>query len=309
MNLKLIKKLASLNKKQLQSVMTRYLKGRGYQNIINTNMYLIAEGDLPICLCAHMDTVFSKPPTTFYYDQEQTVLWSPQGLGADDRAGSYALINLIQKGYKPSIILTDMEERGGIGASDLIKRYPECPFKDCRALIQLDRRGEKDSVYYECDNKDFEELINSYGFETEWGTFTDISIFGPQWGIAAVNLSIGYDNEHREIETLNMTHLHSTIDKVEKMLKDCGKWLSYAYIPAVYKTVNGIDTAGLTYGDDFWWVQDKCICCGKHLNPGEGHLCQATEKPGDDFLVCDECHNAYFDPQYFTDLSQGPQDG
>lgn len=257
-------------------------------------MYVIAEGDLPICLCAHMDTVFPKPPTKFYYDQEQTTLWSPDGMGADDRAGSYAIIELLQRGYRPHIILTDLEEQGGIGASSLVAKFSDCPFSDCKALIQLDRRGVKDAVYYDCDNKDFEELINSYGFETEWGTFTDISIFAPQWGIAAVNLSVGYNNEHQHIETLDMTALHATIDKVEKMLRDGRKWLSYAYIPFVY-TPRSLDTSGL----GSWWAQENCICCGKPLKIDEGHRCNVTERAGDDFLVCDECFASYFDPQYF----------
>ena len=173
-------------------MLVRYLKSKGYKKIISTNMYIIAEGELPVCLIAHIDTVFSKPPVTFYFDKEQNVLWSPDGLGTDDRAGIYAIINLIEAGYRPSLIFTDMEEKGGIGASSLIQKYPDCIFPDCRALIQLDRQGEKDCVFYDCDNDDFVSLIESYGFSEEWGTFTDISIIAPAWKIAAVNLSIGY---------------------------------------------------------------------------------------------------------------------
>lgn len=248
-------------------------------------MYIIAEGDLPICLCAHMDTVFSKPPTTFYYDQKETVLWSPEGLGADDRAGNYVIIELLERGYRPSIILTDLEERGGVGADTLVKKYPDCPFEDCRALIQLDRQGSKDAVYYECDNKDFEKKITSYGFETEIGTFTDISIFGPQWGIAAVNLSVGYYDEHNYIETLNMTELHQTIDKVDNMLKDCKDWQFYTYIPYKY-SADFIIPSG--------WIQENCVCCGKTLKVNEGHLCGAMSKVEEDFLVCDDCYSQFF---------------
>ena len=248
-------------------------------------MFVIAEGDLPICLCAHLDTVFAKPPATFYYDPKETVLWSPEGLGADDRAGNYAIIELLERGFRPSIILTDLEEKGGIGADALIKRFPDCPFVDCRAFIQLDRQGEKDAVYYDCDNKEFEKKITSYGFKTDWGTFTDISIFGPQWKIAAVNLSVGYYNEHTYIETLNMSQLHQTIDKVEKILRDCDNWLTYAYIPYKYPVIPGMKE---------WWAQEKCVCCGKPLKQNEGHLCGATSKAEDDFLCCDKCYSEFF---------------
>lgn len=246
-------------------------------------MYIIAEGDLPICLCAHIDTVFENPPTVFYYDQEKTVLWSPQGLGADDRAGIYAIIELLEKGYRPSIILTDLEEKGGLGAEALVNKYlDDCPFKECKAIIQLDRQGKNDAVYYECDNKDFEKKITSYGFKTQWGTFTDISIIAPAWGIAAVNLSVGYYNEHRKIETLNMRELGSTIKKLERILKECNNWPSYAYIPYVYSS------------DYFLNFKDYCAICNKPISAGMGHYCYRTENPHQDLKICETCYNTYY---------------
>lgn len=265
--------------------MHRYLKSKGYKDIINNNLYLIAEGDLPVCLCAHLDTVFQFPPTTFYFDKDKTVLWSPDGLGADDRAGCFAIIELIERGYRPSIILTDMEEKGGIGASALIDRFPECPFLNCKALIQLDRQGERDAVYYDCDNEAFEELITSYGFISDWGTFTDISIIAPQWGIAAVNLSVGYFDEHMKIETLNMNYLYATIARVEKMLKNCENWDSYGYIPHIYTSQDA--------GFGIFNPLLNCAICGKELPPDGGHYCHATDNPTKDLKMCDACYKLY----------------
>ena len=263
--------------------MMKYLKSKGYKNIVNNNMFIIAEGDLPICLCAHIDTVFTKLPHTFYYDQEKTVLWSPQGLGADDRAGNYAIIELLEKGYKPSIILTDLEERGGIGAETLIKKYPEYPFEECKALIQLDRQGSNDAVYYECDNQDFEKLITSYNFITDWGTFTDISIIAPKWGIAAVNISVGYYDEHTIAETLNMRELHNTISKLEDILKDCIDWPSYAYVPHVYSP------------EEIFAFNNNCVVCNKIIKPEEGYYYDSTGlNDYSGFKICEECYNKYY---------------
>lgn len=242
-------------------------------------MYTLAEGDLPICLCAHMDTVFPKPPETFYYDSSAGVLWSPQGLGADDRAGLFVIIQLLEKGYKPSIILTDMEERGGIGAEALTRRFPECPFEDCRAIIQLDRQGKNDAVYYDCDNEDFEKLITSYGFKTDWGTFTDISIIAPKWMIAAVNLSVGYYDEHTRAETLRMRELYKTITRVEHMLKDCGKWRSYAYVPFDYSKFS---------------FNNRCAFCNQEIPAGSGYPCYSTDNPTMDLKMCDTCYHMYY---------------
>lgn len=290
MNLKLIKKLCSLEKDKLQAMLIQYLKKKGYKDIISSCFYTIAEGDLPICLIAHMDTVFTRLPRTFYYDQEQKVMWSPDGMGADDRAGIYAIINLIERGYRPHIIFTDMEEVGGIGADSLIKRFPECPFEECKALIQLDRKGEDEAVFYQCDNKEFTDLIETYGFYTDLGTFTDISIIAPAWGIAAVNLSIGYEDEHCYTEVLHMDWCHETIDKVEKMLIECGSWLSYSYIPSKTRW---------TWGPSALWSPKTCCYCGKPIKNSDGH-------PFHDMELCDECYNEYKD--YFYESSESPKD-
>ena len=263
--------------------MVKYLKNKGYKNIVSNNMFVIAEGNLPICLCAHMDTVFTKSPTTFYYDNSAQVLWSPQGLGADDRAGNFAIIQLLERGYRPHIILTDLEEKGGVGAETLIKFYPDCPFEDCRAIIQLDRQGKNDAVYYDCDNKDFEKLITSYGFKTQWGTFTDISIIAPQWKIAAVNLSVGYYDEHRPIETLNMKQLFDTIAKVGYILNDCKEWMSYAYIPFDYS--------------QFMFNDTHCAFCNIEIPSGEGHLCYTSYNPHSDLKICNQCYDKYYSYQ------------
>lgn len=278
----------------------KFLKGCGYTNIINGGLYVAAEGDLPICLCAHMDTVYKVAPVDVYYDSEQKVFWSPQGLGADDRAGIYIILSLIEKGYKPSVIFTDLEEVGGIGAKTLVSKYPRCPFRDCRALIQLDRQGSVDAVYYDCANEDFELLITGYGFITDRGTFSDISILAPEWRIAAVNLSVGYYDEHRETEILKLEECIDTLNKVECMLKDCINWPGYTYIQKEYK----YDYP--TEDDDFWkriledednddepvydWLFDtSCYCCGKSITLDESILLQSHDKT-EDFYVCPECY-------------------
>ena len=280
-------------------MLIKYLKNKGYTNIHATNMFIIAEGDLPVCLCAHMDTVFYAPPKQFYFDQEQKVMWSPDGLGTDDRAGIYAIIMLIERGYKPSLIFTDLEEKGGQGAMTLIEQYHECPFADCRALIQLDRQGHKDAVFYECDNQDFTDLVLSYGFDLEWGTFTDISIFGPTWEVAAVNLAVGYENEHTHQEIVHTDWLEETIDKVEKMLLDCTAWASYSYIPAPkIWNPHGFHKYGKivpeSYWDKYWWDSNKCAYCGDNVPTNEGIVIDSPGgAPEDAMLLCDECAKIY----------------
>jgi hypothetical protein len=153
-----------------------------------------------------------------------------QGLGADDRAGVYAILELIKMGLRPSVIFTTGEEAGGVGAFELLHDHRECPI-NTSCLIELDRRGKHDSIFYECGNKDFEEFINGFGFKTNLGAFTDISILAPDWNIAAVNLSIGFKNEHTIYEKLNTKHTDLTIQKVSAIIKSEPEYYDYQENP------------------------------------------------------------------------------
>ena len=158
-------------------------------------------------------------------------MWSPDGLGADDRAGIYAILTLVKRGYRPHIIFTTDEERGCIGASKLVEVIKKCPFKELKYIIELDRRGANDSVFYDCDNKKFEKYVNAFGFKTDYGSYSDISVIAPAWGVAAVNLSVGYLDEHSELERLYCSALENTISKVEEMLKLSKTAKKFKYIP------------------------------------------------------------------------------
>lgn len=212
---RLFERLVSLTQKGLHQAMAQYLKEK-YEKVIVTKDYIVAIGDIPIALVAHMDTVFKNPVADLYYDQRKGVLWSPQGLGADDRAGIFAILKIIQSGLRPAIIFTTDEEKGGLGATALGSR--DCPIPNLKYMIQLDRHGTNDCVFYECFNEDFYDYVESFGFCEAYGSFSDISFLMPQWNICGVNLSVGYEDEHSEVETLHIAPLYDTIAKVQKML-------------------------------------------------------------------------------------------
>lgn len=209
-------RLAQLPQASLLKTMAAYMKNR-YKKVTVTDQYICAHGNIPIALVAHMDTVFAAPPIDIYYDTNKNVLWSPDGLGADDRAGLFAILQILKTGLRPHIILTTDEEKGAIGASALVQSG-KCPFEDLRFVIQLDRRGSDDCVFYDCDNPEFTRYIEDFGFVENWGSFSDISVLCPAWGIAGVNLSVGYYDEHSISETLHAGALFSTIKKVVKIL-------------------------------------------------------------------------------------------
>lgn len=234
-NIKTFRALCKIGEQNILNTMYDFLISKNYNNIEKNPAYLIAEGDIPVALVAHADTVFKGFPKNFFYDQKQTVMWSPSGMGADDRAGIYAILEIIKRTkLRPHVIITTSEECGCIGASKLVGNYPIFPYQ-LKYMIQLDRRGNKDCVFYDCDNQEFQKFVESFGFETAWGTLSDISVLAPTWKIAAANLSVGYFNEHTTSEFLCFQFLHDTIDKVGQMLRytqEHPEMETWQYIPA-----------------------------------------------------------------------------
>ena len=272
---KLMENLVGVTQDSLREVLYKFLK-QYYKKVQYNKEFLIAYGDIPIALVAHMDTVFKFPATELYYDRKKNVMWSPTGMGADDRAGVFAIIQLIKRGYRPHIIFTTDEEIGCVGAAKLADY--KCPFSDLKYIIQLDRRNGNDCVFYDCENPDFEKYIENFGFVTAYGSFTDISELCPEWEIAGVNLSIGYRDEHTTSEVLFVGQMLSTIEKVEKMLseKDIP---SFKYIPSsnyfyeeYYRNKYGLGTSSFYNDCDFNYgdspipkgnITYKCYKCGK----------------------------------------------
>ena len=254
-----------------------------YSNIIETSDYICAVGDIPIALCAHLDTVwedFKGVKKHMYYDKYKECMWCPEGAGFDDKVGIFLVIKIVSSGLKPCIILSCDEEVGGLGASEVAKI--ECPFEGLRYCIELDRMGTNDCVFYSCDNPDFTNYVESFGFKKNWGSFSDISRICPAWGVAGVNLSVGYVEEHTTNERLYVKGMLRTLSRVKQMLT-VKEIPSFEYIQAVISFPKGIVpkySPRLDYGppeyddddDDYWWGYYnygyrknlvKCSCCGK----------------------------------------------
>lgn len=269
-DIQLLKKILKLNNRALHynlvSILPKYYSR---EKIISTPKYIMVEGDIPICLVAHLDTVFQdiKGHKLIFHDTEYNVMWSPAGLGADDRAGVYAILKVLQAGYRPYIIFTQDEEKGCLGAQALVHRFPESPWKKLKYILELDRQGQEDCVFYNCENPEFTSYVESFGFKTEWGTFSDISEIAPAWGVAAVNLSVGYISEHTYSETLFIDDLENTIEKVKKMLDsvETAPVFEYIEMPHTYCNSGGI-----------------CFLCGKAVDVNSPYAC-----------VCSECASSW----------------
>jgi hypothetical protein len=227
-NMNMVERIFRLNKDELKSYMDKYFKSLGYKTE-NKDGFLYCPGTIPILLVAHLDTVHKYP----VYDlcKSNTGVWmSPQGIGGDDRCGVYAIARIVRK-YHCHVILCEEEETGCKGA----KKFTQSSIKpEVNYIIEIDRKGCDDAVYYDCDNKEFEKFVTDHGFKTQTGSCSDISDIAPYLGVAAVNLSSGYYNAHTISEFVVFDDLEKTINRVYSMLSD-DVVTKYKYVKKEYK--------------------------------------------------------------------------
>lgn len=213
-----IENILKMSQEELLDFCYIELMKRGYKNkdIIYTDKYIYAKGNIPILLVAHCDIVHKEIPETVVYDKQQRILWSPTGIGGDDRCGVYALLKICEK-FKPYILFATDEEIGCVGTRKFIEDFDELPVN---FIIEIDRRGNNQVVFYSCGNKDFQNYILSFGLDKQHGSCSDVKYLSTEYDIAGCNLSAGYYREHTETEHIYLEHLENTIKIVEQILKD-----------------------------------------------------------------------------------------
>ena len=114
--------------------------------------------------------------------------------------------------------------------------------KGLKYIVELDRKGSNDAVYYGCGNKEFEDYVTSKGFKTAYGSFSDISVIAPELKIAAVNISSGYYNAHTQHEYINIEQLNIVIARIIEMIDESAQNSvpKYKYIEVPRKTYGSI---------------------------------------------------------------------
>lgn len=212
-DVKELKDIIQMNQATLKEYLDLHLQDLGYTTV-NKKGFLYAEGDIPVLLVAHLDTVHSEKAEIICFSEDMRYAMSPQGIGGDDRCGVYMIMQLIRD-FKCHVLFCEDEEVGGRGANKFVasKLKPKVNF-----IVEMDRRGSNDAVFYHCDNPDFTDFVLSFGFEENHGTFSDISVIAPPLNTAAVNISAGYYNEHRTHEYIDMLAVENNIRRIGEMI-------------------------------------------------------------------------------------------
>ena len=120
-----------------------------------------------------------------------------------------------------SLLVTDGEEHGQIGAHFLRDEHPEV-FAELQThafMVQLDRRGASDYKCYELPvTPEFLAYVEAEAgyVRAEGKGRTDIQVLCGD--VCGVNLSVGYYDEHKPEERVCLAEWQHTLDVVRAML-------------------------------------------------------------------------------------------
>lgn len=241
--------ICKMTQKTLKKYLVRELKKYyNKEDIYPRDGFIFVKGEIPVMVTAHMDTVHKDIIKDFYeWIEEQEdkekgttydvhVLSSPQGIGGDDRCGIWMILQMLKCGYKPFIIFNEDEEIGCVGANKFCKEVNIDLHNMCREvkfIIELDRKGKHDLVFYDCVNDDFTNWCEeTTGWREAYGTCSDISYIAPELGCAAVNLSCGYYDEHKLWHTVKIEEMFNTLSTAIKMIETSETVERFEYVEA-----------------------------------------------------------------------------
>lgn len=235
--------LLGYTQEQLKQYLSSYLCGIGYK--INTgDGYLFAKGEVPVLLIAHMDTARKEIPKEIvkaqYYNGvslETRVSATDSLVGGDDRCGCWMIMNIIKK-VKCWVLFVEDEECGCVGARKFTKsQFINDVKENISFMIELDRRGRNDCVFYSNDNKEFIKYIEEKtGTKEAVGSMSDISTLMPESKVAGVNFSCGYYNEHTKSEYVVVEEMNDIMERIIKFLESETEFQKYEYVAKKYLT-------------------------------------------------------------------------
>jgi hypothetical protein len=182
--------------------------------------------DAPVLWCAHVDTVHKQDAPvkqTIVYDEGCGMIYKDDKimpLGADDGAGVWMLLEMIDAKVPGTYLFHRGEERGGIGSGAIAAEHSGF-VRQFKWAIAFDRRGTGDVI-----TEQFTGETASVAFAQAFadalameykpcpnGVFTDTANYAsiiPE----CTNISVGYDSEHTPNETLDVWHLVQLRDAV-----------------------------------------------------------------------------------------------
>lgn len=192
------------------------------------------------CVVAHIDQVQHFHPKDFKtIILDDTIIgWSNKhkkqcGLGADDKNGIFIALNCLERYDNIKVAFFVGEEIGCVGSSQADLSF----FKDCRFIIEPDRRGNNDLITTMCgvdvcstnfiDSFDYQK----FGYRIADGSVTDVlTLIENGVGLSCINLSCGYHHPHTDAEVTVLSELENCQNLVFDIIENCTEVYPFEYI-------------------------------------------------------------------------------
>lgn len=197
----------------------RFLRPLGVKQDPAGNL-ILRIGDAPVMWSCHTDTVHhSGGKQTLAIDRDGFITAPGSScLGADDTAGIWLMVNMIERGVPGLYIFHRAEECGGLGSEYIATNNQEL-LAGINYAIALDRKGTTSIVTEQgfgrcCSDAFANALAAGLGLPMRpdpTGTFTDTANY-----MALVpectNISVGYCGQHTSTECLNAPFLNQLLE-------------------------------------------------------------------------------------------------
>lgn len=170
------------------------------------------------CVVAHIDEVHRNETGNYgaYIVANEMVVGYDRirkcqtGIGADDKNGIWICLRLLERFKKMKCVFFVGEEIGCVGSNRADMKF----FKDCRFVIQCDRKGNGDIVTSIsgtplCSDAFIKAIQpEMHGYSENYGMMTDVLTLKLRGlSVSCVNLSCGYYNPHTDKEVTILSDL------------------------------------------------------------------------------------------------------
>lgn len=192
----------------------------------DTMAYVITVGESNVLFSCHVDTMHQKEGKQKIHFENKTqriVKRDKEPLGADDTAGCWLMLEMIDAKVPGAYIFHRGEECGGVGSGWIADHMSEW-LAQFDYAIAFDRRATHSVITHQargrCCSNDFAQALadklNAQNEEfiympDDSGVYTDTAEY-VDFIAECTNISVGYDHEHTASETLFVPHLTALRD-------------------------------------------------------------------------------------------------
>ena len=219
-------------KKFVRRHVRKYIPGAKIGTDKIGNLYIIkGVSETYPCIVAHLDQVQRNHSKDFIPIETKELIfgYSPrnrrqEGLGADDKNGIWIALKCLEKYKILKVAFFVEEETGCRGSSQADMDF----FRDCRFVIQLDRRGHQDLIatigWTDLCSDEFLKVTGykQFGYQETEGSMTDILALKENGlEVSCINLSCGYYEPHTDNEFTVKADLMNCLHLTGHIIETC----------------------------------------------------------------------------------------